>query len=169
MQWLVDMWNTYKEVIIPILMTVASVGGSFLLAYIPRFLARLATKIGMDNDTISQIKGVVEHAVSREEFAPLITTVKSLTQKAAAAEEQNKLLAEMLKVAFDGTSLDPQYKEQLNSIYSKVLYKTEDALVDALEEKLKLANDKILALEQAATKEEVIPETPATTTPRVRT
>ena len=139
MQWLVDMWTTYKEIIIPILMTIASVGGTFLLAYIPRFLARLAVKIGMDNDTISQIKGVVEHAVSREEFAPLITTVKSLTQKAAAAEEQNKLLAEMIRVAFDGTSLDPQYKDQLNSIYSKVLYKTEDALVDALEEKIKIS------------------------------
>lgn len=169
MKWLVDMWNTYKDVILPILLSIVGMGGSFLVYYVPKLLGKWALKLGMDNKTIAAIGEKAKELVTKEEFAQVGTILKSVTQRLAASEEQNKMLAEMLKVAFDNTALNPDIKSQLGTIYSKILYKTEDALVEALESKLKLKEDEIAALKQIIQTPTVVKDETTPTTKRVRT
>lgn len=168
MKWLVDMWEAYKGVILPMLLSVVGIGGSFLIVYVRNVLAKTLVEKFHNNNILNKVYEKIETSVSKEEVAELKDNLKRVTNQIVIGDEQNKMLAEMIKVAFEGTALNPDTKGELSAIYNKVLYKTDEAIVDVLESKLKLANDKIVALEQKMNAPVVVEEDKPEDVKRVR-
>lgn len=158
MKWFVDMWNTYKEVIMPILLSIVGFGGTFLIVYIRNILAKYLADKSDQGVLISHIKDKIEKAASNEEVQNIFKNTQALVEKLAATQEQNKLLSEMITVAFEGSNLTPDLKNEIKSIGNKIKYETEEKVVSVLEEQLKIANDKIKALEVELNEPDVVEE-----------
>lgn len=174
MDWLIDVWNTHKDTILPILSTIVTGALAFLIVYVRNVLTQWILKMSKDGKLSEQNKelllGVVDKMASKEQLVAVESRVSQILSQQSISDAKDKLIAEMLQEIAKGSNLTEEAKSKITSMYSKVLYTTDTSVISVLEGKLKLATDKIAALEAALATPVVIPEAqPAETVKRVRT
>lgn len=122
-QWLVDFWTVYGDMITPVLVTLMTSLFTWLAIKI-----RTEAKLNRERTEL-QIQAMKDVA-NREDNKPQL---EEQSQKLAELERVIVHLADMIDVAFQNSSLDPEIKENLTSLINKIKYGTEEDLVKELE------------------------------------
>lgn len=176
LQWLVDFWNTYKNTILPILLTLLSGVLSFVIIYVRTIIVNLLTKLTtggkMSEATHTKILEMYDKVADKDTVMNLGSQVQTIMKDAQGAKEREELLAEMIMTAFNNSGLNPETKLQIDALYQKIRYGNDTGLVTVLESSLKLAEEKIASLEkQLQTPEQikVVEEPEVKPVERVRT
>ena len=127
--WLVDFWTVYGDMITPVLVTLLLSIVTWLAIKIKADAKYNAAKTEAQIEALKQIN-------EREDTTPQLekqaTEIKELTNSIT-------YLSEMFQLAFKNSELNPEIKNQLETILNKIKYGTTENVVQVLEdEKLKL-------------------------------
>ena len=134
--WLVDFWTVYGEMITPVLVTLIC---AILTAVAIKI--RCDAKINAEKADL-QLQALKEVA-NREDNKPELNAMKDeLTE----LKQNNMYLAEIINLSFQNSNIDPEIKANLASIYNKMQYGSEDALIKELEAKNKILEEQIAVL-----------------------
>lgn len=121
--WLVDFWTVYGDMITPVLVTLLVSIVTYLGVSIKAEAKKNKIKADLQIEALKQV-------ANREDNKP------QLEQQSAQISELSRcvsLLADMINVAFQNSSLDPEIKDNLSSLINKLKYGTEEDLVKELE------------------------------------
>ena len=155
-QWLIDIWGTYKDIIIPALVTLAVA-----------LLTWVALKIKTDAK-VNQAKAELQiqelkKLNEREDTRPELDVMKQELQK---LEQSNKYLGEMFDLVFQNSTLNQETKDSLTVLKNKMVFGVEDNLIKTLTEEKEKLEEKIAALEQVIAEATTIKEVKETRTRR---
>jgi len=117
METLVNIWNTYKSDIIPILTTVITI----MLPAIAVYLAsRLRAKAAREEAQAEQINQIASREDTRGELDANAKAIEEMKEAIDALQEMVTNLADLFNGAFQASSLSPEIKEKLDNLTSRV-------------------------------------------------
>lgn len=156
--WLVDFWIVYGDMITPVLVTLLLSIVTWLAIKIKADAKYNAAKTEAQIEALKQIN-------DREDTTPQLekqaNEIKSLTESITH-------LSEMFQLAFKNSELNPEIKNQLETILNKIKYGTTENVVQVLEdEKLKL-QQQIEELKSKLNTTSTLSQAPAETKVRTR-
>jgi predicted nuclease with TOPRIM domain len=121
-KWLVDTWSTYSDVIVPALVTIiVAILGWLAVTIRADAKARLART---DAELVA-----LQKINEREDTRPELTKVQDELKR---VQQSNTYLGEMFDLVFQNSTLKPEVKESLTILKNKLLYGTEDDVVNTL-------------------------------------
>lgn len=120
--WLVDIWSTYSDVIVPALVTIIVAILGWLAVTIR---ADAKARLSRTDAELVALQKINE----REDTRPELTKVQDELKR---VQQSNTYLGEMFDLVFQNSTLKPEVKEALTVLKNKLLYGTEDDVVNTL-------------------------------------
>jgi len=120
--WLVDIWSTYSDVIVPALVTIIVAILGWLAVTIK---ADAKARLSRTDAELVALQKINE----REDTRPELTKVQDELKR---VQQSNTYLGEMFDLVFQNSTLKPEVKEALTILKNKLLYGTEDDVVNTL-------------------------------------
>jgi predicted nuclease with TOPRIM domain len=120
--WLVDIWSTYSDVIVPALVTIIVAILGWLAVTIR---ADAKARLSRTDAELVALQKINE----REDTRPELTKVQDELKR---VQQSNTYLGEMFDLVFQNSTLKPEVKEALTILKNKLLYGTEDDVVNTL-------------------------------------
>lgn len=120
--WLVDIWSTYSDVIVPALVTIIVAILGWLAVTIR---ADAKARLSRTDAELVALQKINE----REDTRPELTKVQDELKR---VQQSNTYLGEMFDLVFQNSTLKPEVKESLTILKNKLLYGTEDDVVNTL-------------------------------------
>ena len=153
-QAIIDIWNTYSNDVIPVLITIA-------LALLTWIAIKIKSNAQLTQaKTELQIKALQEVA-NREDNKPQL---EEQSQQINSLTGAVMYLGEMMNEAFQNSSISPEVKENIKICLDKIKYGSQEDLVKSLQEQ----NAKLLEQVSALT-EQVTTKAAETVTEEVKT
>lgn len=121
-KWLVDIWSTYSDVIVPALVTIIVAILGWLAVTIR---ADAKARLSRTDAELVALQKINE----REDTRPELTKVQDELKR---VQQSNTYLGEMFDLVFQNSTLKPEVKEALTILKNKLLYGTEDDVVNTL-------------------------------------
>lgn len=120
--WLVDIWSAYSDVIVPALVTIIVAILGWLAVTIR---ADAKARLSRTDAELVALQKINE----REDTRPELTKVQDELKR---VQQSNTYLGEMFDLVFQNSTLKPEVKEALTILKNKLLYGTEDDVVNTL-------------------------------------
>ena len=156
METITQIWATYKGDVIPALV-------SALIAFIPFLVFWIKARMNLANKKQEAQLEVMKQIAAKEDTTPQI---EALTEHISVLDESVKEIKEavsntavLFNAAFQGSDLNPELKENLESLKNKVVIGSNQDLIAELEKQLREVKEEYQALLDSTKKEaEVIVE-----------
>lgn len=156
METITQIWATYKGEVIPALV-------SALIAFIPFLVFWIKARMNLANKKQEAQLEVMKQIANKEDTTPQI---EALTEQISFLDESVKEIKEavsntavLFNAAFQGSDLNPELKENLESLKNKVVIGSNQDLIAELEKQLSEVKEEYQALLDSTKKEaEVIVE-----------
>lgn len=120
--WLVDIWSTYSDVIVPALVTIIVAILGWLAVTIR---ADAKARLSRTDAELVALQKINE----KEDTRPELTKVQDELKR---VQQSNTYLGEMFDLVFQNSTLKPEVKDALTVLKNKLLYGTEDDVVNTL-------------------------------------
>lgn len=155
--WLSDFWFVYGDMITPVLVTLMISILTYLALKIRSDAKVNAAKADLQIEALKQV-------ANREDNKPQL---KAQSDEIAKLSDAVSNLSDMVNLAFQNSSLDPEIKNNLTAIVNKIKYGTEIDLSKLHEEEVAVLKEQIATLTTQIKNQNAVEVT--TTTPRTRT
>lgn len=144
--WLIDFWTVYGDMITPVLVT--------LLTSIVTYLALKIKSEAKVNKVKAELQiEALKEIANREDNKPQL---EAQAQEIAELKKTIENLSEMFNLAFQNSALDPEIKNNLESINNKIKYGTENTLVKELEKNNDILKEQINDLYQKVSEHNIV-------------
>lgn len=154
-EWLVNIWTTYSDMIVPALVTLMVAMLTWLAITIRADAKARAAKADLELEALKKIN-------EKEDTRPELEAVKT---ELADLKQANTCLAEMFNLVFQNSTLDEETKTSLTLLKNKLMSGADDVIKQLTVENTQLT-EQIAALTQQIKQASTVVETTETRTRR---
>lgn len=154
-EWLVNIWTTYSDMIVPALVTLMVAMLTWVAITIRADAKARAAKADLELEALKKIN-------EKEDTRPELEAVKT---ELADLKQSNTCLAEMFNLVFQNSTLDEETKTSLTLLKNKLMSGADDVIKQLTVENTQLT-EQIAALTQQIKQASTVVETTETRTRR---